>query len=498
MMKPNVRRNLTGLTLLLTLLSGQGVAAQQDLQQIYAEAKRAEAAGDLSTAALRYEEIVKLQPRMAEAYANLGNIYYQQSKTDQAAAAYGQALKLKPDLAGPQFFLGVISFGTHDYGAALRHLQRAAALQPKNPLIDSYLGYTLYARSEFRSATAALEKAADLDPKNIDVLYHLNKAYGHLANDAYRLLQDRFGDSVYGALARAHAYESQENWKAASEQYALAHRMLPANQSLRARGDWAAAKANGNNASMVDIPSDPLIDGSLAYRDVKLSGADLAQQIQQWQKTVHSFEKENGSAEQIYEIAEGYQVLGYFLALAVFDADADSYRTHQLRAQLFETSDKDEEAIAEYRIALKQKPDLQNIHFAIGSLLWKNQSFEPARTELLEELKLNPNHPQALYELGDIAAFSNDDQGALKYLNAALRLDPSIVEAHLTLEKVYTQRGEYEKSLEQLKEVLALVPSDAKVHYRLSAVYRKMGKIPDADRELAVYSQMNAASKRAQ
>src|SRR5713226_5780024 len=71
--------------------------------------------------------------------------------------------------------------------------------------------------------------------------------------------------------------------------------------------------------------------------------------------------------------AETYQVLSFLTSLAVFETAPDSYRAHQLRAQLLEESKNDEGAIEEYRNVLKRKPDLKNIHFAIGSLYWKEQ-----------------------------------------------------------------------------------------------------------------------------
>ena len=89
--------------------------AQDDLRRLYLEAQQAQASGDLAAATRKYEAIIRMQPRMAEAYANLGNLYYQQEEGARAKAAYQKALELKPELAGPHFFLGVIAFGEHDY-----------------------------------------------------------------------------------------------------------------------------------------------------------------------------------------------------------------------------------------------------------------------------------------------------------------------------------------------------------------------------------------------
>ncbi len=481
------------LTIAVTLLGSKSASAQA-LQRIYSEAQQAQAVGDLAAATAKYEEIVRLQPRMAEAYANLGNLYYQQTQMSRAKAAYAKAAALKPNLGGPQFFLGVIAFGEHDYASALRYFERAQTLQPGNSLIHAYLGYTAYARNAFNNGAQELEKAMALDKSDIDVLYHLSKCYGRLADESLVRLKNRYPDSLWTNLARAHAFETQEDWKAAGEQYSLASQQMPDSTSLQQRIRFVALRASGGT-SAVPSATDPLIEGFLSYKDVHLSGSGLDDAIAQWQTTVRGLEEETNNAKKTYLVAEGYQVLSYLLTLKVVGADPNSYRVHQLQAQSFEASDKDEAAIAEYRKVLERKPDLQNIHFAIGSLYWKAQSFDSARKELDEELKLNPNHPQALYELGDIAAFNGDSVNAEKDFLAALKLDSSLVEAHLALEKLYTQSGRLALSVEHLKKVLAIVPTEARAHYRLAVVYRKQGQTAAADRELALFNQQPAYSK---
>ena len=67
-----------------------------------------------------------------------------------------------------------------------------------------------------------------------------------------------------------------------------------------------------------------------------------------------------------------------------------------------------EEAMAEYRKALALNPQVLNVHFAIGNLLWVQNDFERAIPELLAELKLNPAHAEAHYEAGESYIQLND------------------------------------------------------------------------------------------
>jgi tetratricopeptide (TPR) repeat protein len=470
--------------------------SEEDLFRIYSEAQLAQATGDLRTATSKYEAIVRMRPQMAEAHANLGNLYYQQGQTERAKAAYQKAIRIKPDLAGPYFFLGVITFGEHDYAGALRHLQRAQALETSNVLIHSYLGYTHYARSSFRDAAVELEKAMALDGADIDLLYHLSKSYDHLARDSYTDLQTVFSDSVYAILARAHVYETREDWKAASGEYKAALDKMPENKRLREKLQWTEARDSGSPASNSGR-ADELIDASLIYHDSPPSGPALKNEMARLQSKVRDLAQASKNGKNLYLISEGYRALSIIASLAVFEVDPDSYRVHQLRAQLLEESRNDQGAIEEYRNVLKRKPDLPNIHFAIGSLYWKEQRFEEARPALEAELQINPNHPQAQYELGDLFFVTGETQIAEKYFLQAIKLEPSMVEAHFALEKIYTQTGRFEKSLEHLQKALQAGASEPMAHYRLAQVYRKLGRNQDADRELAIFNQKRARANSA-
>jgi tetratricopeptide (TPR) repeat protein len=471
-------RCFLGAAAALIFVFASSALAQGDLAKLYSEAQQAQAAGDLAAATRKYEAIVQLQPHMAEAYANLGNLYYEQGQTDRAKSAFRKAIQQKPEMTGPRFFLGVIAFGEHDYVAALDHLGKAAATQPSNALIYAYLGYVRFARSEFAEATGNFEKANALNDTDIDVLYHLSKSYGHLADQAFAKLQAAFPDSVYPILARAHLAEINEDTGEAARQYGLALEKMPDNVRLREKAHPAAPAPTAR---------DELVDGSLTYKESPPTGPKLKEEISSWQSKMRGFATNDSDARQHYLQGEGYQVLAYLTSLAVFDVDQDSYRAHQLRAQMFEQSNNDDGAIQEYREALKRKPELQNIHFAIGTLYWKDHHQDEAWTELQLELKANPHHPQALYELGDICAFTERSAEAEKYFLQAVKLEPGMAEAHYALEKIYTESGRYDQSLEQLRAALKINASDPTAHYRLAAVYRKLGKPREAERELTLF-----------
>lgn len=461
----------------------------EDLGRIYQEARQAEAARDLTTAASKYESIVKIRPDIAEAFANLGNVYYQQGKTEKAAVAYKRAIALKPQLTGPYFFLGMMAFHQRAYQDALRYLRSAERLEPQNAAVHSYLGYTNYALGAYNNAASELEKALDASGVDQDVLYHLSKSYSHLAAASFDKLVKRFPNSFQAHLAEGHLYETRQEWKRAEEEYEAALKGLPGNAALRRKHTWISEKAEGKASESNYDARDKLIDGSLVYlygHSSSRLNEEIAARGVKAKPSVSSKE----SAEALYFTGEDFQILSYLASLEVIRLQPGSYRAKQLEAQLLENSGKDDEAIAKYREVAALEPNLKNTHFAIGNLHWKRQQFAGAAPELQKELKIDPNHPQALYELGDIAVVDGKSAEAEEYFLKALKYEPNMIEAHYGLEKIYTEADQYEKSIRHLNAALKLAPSDPTPHYRLARIYRRQGRTAEADAELQLFESM--------
>jgi tetratricopeptide (TPR) repeat protein len=483
--------------LLLAMIGLPSAAQDSNLLLLYRDAQTAQAAGQLAIATEKYEAIVRMRPDMAEAFANLGNLYYQQGKRDLAAPAYKKAIQLKPALTGPYFFLGEIAFSAHAYPEALTYLKRAETLEPENPLVRSYLGYTYYAQASYENAARQLEQAAALDPSDQEIIYHLSKAYSHLAQSSLLELKKHFPDSFYTNLARAHYDETMQDWGGAAGQYSAALEKKPGNARLIDKAEWAAVKASGKEPVAAGVSGDQLVDGSLLYLYSPPQGESVKAEFLDRQKAAGVLRAAPMvTPEHYYQMGESYQTLSYLASLLVVAMDPKSSHAHLLQAQYLESTGKEEEAIGEYTEVLRGQAELPNIHFAIGNLHWKNQRFADAKTELLQELLVNPNHPQALYELGDIALTAGNDREAEQRYGKALKYEPNMVEAHFALEKIYTGRGDYGKSVPHLRAAIQIDPTDPTPHYRLSQIYRKLNQSEDSQKELRLFTEKRAKATK--
>jgi tetratricopeptide (TPR) repeat protein len=470
--------------------SGQGNDA---ILKLYQDAKTAEQNGNYPAAAQNYERIIALRPELAEAHANLGNLYYVQAKYDQAQHAFRSALKLKSDLAGPQFFLGVLAFRSRDWKAAVGHLNKAAELDPGNRLIQLQLGYTYYASGDLAQAMRNLEAVVRADEKNEDAWYHLSKLYGQTSRSNFDELQLNSAASYYTYLARAHFYEGQGSWQEAALEYEKAQKskvVFKLDEKLK----YLAARAEGKQPDWSPVNAE--VDGStrFLYQPPEL-GQVLTEFWKLRDELPEASKPARSSPEELYNLAENYQLLSYLSALWVYGTNPDSYRAHQLKGQSLEAAGRNDEAIAEYRAALAKKPDLQTVHFAIGNILWRAGQMDQAVPELKAELELSPNDPQAHYELGDILMSQGNLDEALRHYLDCLRHAPETVEAHLALERIYTSKGQQSEALKHLLKAATVAPKDPTPHYRLWLLYRKLGKTVEADKSRQKFETLKKTAK---
>src|SRR5260370_40665331 len=74
-------------------------ASDQHVQELYAQAKAAESRGDLAAAALTYESLLQISPRLAPAYNNLGSLYVRLREYKKAATVLERGLKIDPRMS---------------------------------------------------------------------------------------------------------------------------------------------------------------------------------------------------------------------------------------------------------------------------------------------------------------------------------------------------------------------------------------------------------------
>jgi len=151
--------------------------------------------GRVSEAAAHYRQILKADPRQADALYLLGLIVLEQKDAEQAAALFSQACGLRPEVANYHLGHARALRATGHTEQAQRALELALARQPDLADAHQLLGNILKAQRRYAEAVPSLREAARLTPRdpvawlNLGVAY-LESSRAEEALDAFRRAVD--------------------------------------------------------------------------------------------------------------------------------------------------------------------------------------------------------------------------------------------------------------------------------------------------------------------
>jgi tetratricopeptide (TPR) repeat protein len=188
-------------------------------ESLLASAQQAQARGDFESAAGLYRKAIAIHPEIPELKANLGLMYYQTGKDQQAIAAFSQAIHLKPGLFVPNLFLGLDYVKLKQFKVAIPYLKRAAQLKPTDPQAQLGLGQAYAGIGNTRLAINSYQRANDLDPQNADIWYHLCVAYLEQVEADARVLLTKHKDSGYVQALLAETFAEQRAFIQSADAY---------------------------------------------------------------------------------------------------------------------------------------------------------------------------------------------------------------------------------------------------------------------------------------
>jgi tetratricopeptide (TPR) repeat protein len=116
-------------------------------------------------------EIVRIEPKNAEAHYNLGTTYYRKGQFAEAIESLTRAIELDSAHSNWNFALGLALFEGGKYAEAVTALARETSIEEEHALAQYMLGAAYAAIGDMELCLSALRKAARIDPK-IEGLIH--------------------------------------------------------------------------------------------------------------------------------------------------------------------------------------------------------------------------------------------------------------------------------------------------------------------------------------
>jgi len=116
-----------------------------------------------------YRQGLRLMPNIAEAHISLGNVLYEQAKLEEAEACCRAALRLKPDLEVAHYNLGNVLCDQGNLEEAEACYRTVVRLQPSYAEAHSNLGIVLREQGKLEEAEASYRQALRLKPDLAEV-----------------------------------------------------------------------------------------------------------------------------------------------------------------------------------------------------------------------------------------------------------------------------------------------------------------------------------------
>ena len=217
-----------------TIVFSQAIHAQsssatvdQRVQELYGQAKTAEARGDLAAAAQIYESLLQISPRLAPACNNLGSLYLRQREYKKAADVLEKGLKIDPKMVSASALLGIARYEMRDYAGARAPLEAALRGNSNDDNAELFLANDLMKLDELNLAVEHLRKLAQRQPANQEIWYLLGKVHMKLSEQALSKLNEIDANSVWVHEISGEVMESMKNYDGALIEYKKAVEMAP-------------------------------------------------------------------------------------------------------------------------------------------------------------------------------------------------------------------------------------------------------------------------------
>jgi tetratricopeptide (TPR) repeat protein len=338
------------------LWSQTGGSTDAQVDSLHAEAKTAEDAGDVATAAAKYREILKIEPELGPAYNNLGALYFKQGRFRDAANVLERGLKVDPHMTSASALLGMSLFQMGDYARAKPRLETALAANPIDRNLELLLVNDLTKLGYFEPAATHLQHLAKLEPQNIQVWYLLGKVYMQLSEQALGKVNEIGPNSVWSHEISAELMESMKNYNGAIVEWKNAVEAAPKQPGLHFKlGDLYWSLSQWDNATQ-QFEQELAIDPNNCAAEWKLGDILL-------QKSV----------EPEHALARVDKALSACPNLTEARAD---------RGRLLLKLHREQEAITELKAVEKSNPVEPATHFLLAQAYRATGKREEAQTEM--------------------------------------------------------------------------------------------------------------------
>ncbi len=178
----------------------------------------------------------------------------------------------------------------------------------------------------------------------------------------------------------------------------------------------------------------------------------------------------------------------------ILNLNAESAEADMLAGEAYDEMRDHEDAIQQFRNAVKSDPKVPGVHFGLGYLLWTQSQYEEAAEQFRLEVENQPDDAESIAYWADSNVRLNRADIARPLVERALKLNPHQELPWLDRGILNAQEGNNDDAFHDFQTAEKIAPSDVQVHWRLARLYQSLGKRAEAQAEFAKTKNLTQAA----
>lgn len=414
--------------------------------------------GQTTEARAEYQEAIRGNPGMEDAYRNLGFLEWGEHRLAQAREALDHALKLSPSDSFARYYLGRVQLDAQLYAEAFQELTLSDVPWPAEPsfLMQVATGYMALGKQEDARKALQLLNLGSLGDDQSAQAASLLLAAGE-NGQAIELLRQWSGrlpaGSSWAGLDLGLAYLVSGRYEEAIE---LARSYVDPLQTKSTTPDQLAPAW-----SLIGIAHARLGHNDQAVDALRLAARAEPHNEEGWLNLTRELMDTSRFADAISAVQEGIASLPKSYALHLRLGAANLAAGHYSAAEDI------------FRMLMAAGDPLPTSYVGLAQVLLRQGRADEAVTELAAaRQKIGPNFLLS-YFLGLSLDRTGKPGEALTAFQEAVLLNPKSAEAHLGVGKTELALGRASDAVVELKEALRLSPGNLQAQHLLSQANRR-------------------------